>query len=173
MGLNFNALNSGSQIIRTAAIVSNGSGGTGASSRTAGAEIGNMIFFVKPSGSSIVEAARIFAGSSTAVQFGFGAGTAALPSICFTSDNDTGLYNSAANNIDVATAGTRRLNIDSSGNMALGASPSFGSGQVVIFIANATAVPSVNPTGGGILYVEGGALKYRGSSGTITTIAPA
>jgi len=27
--------------------------------------------------------------------------------------------------------------------------------------------------GGGILYVQGGALKYRGSSGTVTTIAPA
>jgi len=26
---------------------------------------------------------------------------------------------------------------------------------------------------GGILYVEGGALKYRGSSGTVTTIANA
>ncbi len=31
----------------------------------------------------------------------------------------------------------------------------------------------VNPTGGGIIYVENGALKYRGSSGTITTIANA
>jgi hypothetical protein len=28
-------------------------------------------------------------------------------------------------------------------------------------------------TGGGILYVDAGALKYRGSSGTVTTIAPA
>jgi hypothetical protein len=27
------------------------------------------------------------------------------------------------------------------------------------------------PTGGGIIYVEGGALKYKGSSGTVTTIA--
>ena len=47
---------------------------------------------------------------------------------------------------------------------------SFGSGTGVIFIANATA-PSSNPTGGGILYVEAGALKYRGSSGTVTTLA--
>jgi len=27
--------------------------------------------------------------------------------------------------------------------------------------------------GGGVLYVEGGALKYRGSSGTITTLGAA
>lgn len=50
---------------------------------------------------------------------------------------------------------------------------SFGSGEKVIFIANATTVPSTNPTGGGILYVEAGALKYRGSSGTVTTIGAA
>ena len=39
-------------------------------------------------------------------------------------------------------------------------------------IYNSTA-PSSNPSGGGYLYVESGALKYRGSSGTVTTIAPA
>ncbi len=50
---------------------------------------------------------------------------------------------------------------------------SYGSGQNVIFIHNAATVPTADPTGGGILYVENGALKYRGSSGTITTIAPA
>lgn len=49
----------------------------------------------------------------------------------------------------------------------------FGTGKGVVFIANATTVPTTNPTGGGILYVEGGALKFRGPSGTITTIAPA
>jgi hypothetical protein len=42
-----------------------------------------------------------------------------------------------------------------------------------MFISNAGTVPSTNPTGGGILYTEGGALKYRGSSGTVTTIANA
>lgn len=50
---------------------------------------------------------------------------------------------------------------------------SIGGGQGVIFIANATTVPASNPTGGGILYVESGALKYRGSGGTVTTIANA
>jgi hypothetical protein len=42
----------------------------------------------------------------------------------------------------------------------------------VVNLTNTTA-PSVNLAGGGILYVEAGALKYRGSSGTITTIGPA
>ena len=43
----------------------------------------------------------------------------------------------------------------------------------VISIANATTAPTTDPSGGGILYVESGALKFRGSSGTITTIAAA
>jgi len=50
---------------------------------------------------------------------------------------------------------------------------SFGTGSGVVFIANAVTVPSTNPAAGGLLYVEAGALKYRGSSGTVTTIAAA
>jgi hypothetical protein len=59
------------------------------------------------------------------------------------------------------------------GNIGFRTTSQFGKGQGVIAIANASVAPSVNPAGGGILYVEGGALKYRGSNGTITTIAPA
>jgi hypothetical protein len=42
----------------------------------------------------------------------------------------------------------------------------------VIYIPNGTA-PTASIAGGGKLYVEGGALKFRGSSGTITVVAPA
>jgi hypothetical protein len=49
----------------------------------------------------------------------------------------------------------------------------FGGGQGVIAIANASAPPTENLAGAGILYVEDGALKYRGSNGTVTVIAPA
>ena len=41
-----------------------------------------------------------------------------------------------------------------------------------LLMQNGTA-PSANLTGGGILYVEAGALKYRGSSGTVTTLGNA
>jgi len=52
-------------------------------------------------------------------------------------------------------------------------SSKLGDGSGALAISNASPVPSTNPTGGGILYVEAGALKYRGSSGTVTTIANA
>ncbi len=49
----------------------------------------------------------------------------------------------------------------------------FGSGDGVIGIANARTVPTTNPAGGGVLYAQAGALKWRGSAGTITVIAAA
>ena len=60
-------------------------------------------------------------------------------------------------------------------NIALLASgaPNWQSMDGGIFIGNASAVPSGNPSSGGFLYVESGALKFRGSSGTVTTIAAA
>jgi hypothetical protein len=59
------------------------------------------------------------------------------------------------------------------GNIGFGTTSQFGARQGVIAIVNASVAPSVNPAGGGILFVEDGALKYRGSNGAITTIAPA
>jgi hypothetical protein len=59
------------------------------------------------------------------------------------------------------------------GNIGFRTTSQFGGGQGVIAIANASVAPTANPAGGGILYVEDGSLKYRGSNGTVTTIAPA
>lgn len=44
-------------------------------------------------------------------------------------------------------------------------------GGRTLFIANSSA--PATPTGGGHLYVESGALKYKGSSGTVTTLGAA
>lgn len=64
-----------------------------------------------------------------------------------------------------------RLIITTGANVGINGQ-SFGGGAGVLFILNGTA-PSSNPSGGGIVYVESGALKYRGSSGTITTLGAA
>ena len=71
------------------------------------------------------------------------------------------------------TAPIERVRISNSGNVGIGTTDQFGGGVKVVGLANATTVPASNPTGGGVLYVESGALKYRGSSGTVTTIANA
>lgn len=58
--------------------------------------------------------------------------------------------------IDAKISGAAKFTVDNTG---------------ATFIANAAA--PATPTGGGVLYVEAGALKYKGSSGTVTTLGPA
>ena len=65
-----------------------------------------------------------------------------------------------------------KASVDQNG-LTVGDTPSFGGGQRVVFLQNAATVPSTAVTGGGVLYSEAGALKWRGSSGTVTVIAPA
>jgi collagen type I/II/III/V/XI/XXIV/XXVII alpha len=52
--------------------------------------------------------------------------------------------------------------------------PTFGSGVGVIGITKATTDPTTNPAGGGTFYVANAdsSLRYRGPSGTVTTLAP-
>ena len=64
------------------------------------------------------------------------------------------------------------VSTSSGGSLRLGTTDT-GGGANVIGVKNATTVPTTNPVNGGVLYVEAGALKYRGSSGTVTTLAPA
>jgi hypothetical protein len=66
---------------------------------------------------------------------------------------------------------TQALTLSAVGNLLLGGTSDPTSAAKAIVIYNGTA-----PTGniaGGTLYVEAGALKYRGSSGTVTTLAAA
>ena len=65
-----------------------------------------------------------------------------------------------------------KMTLDASGNLLVGMSTAATSSANTLHLANAT-IPTANPSGGGVLYVESGALKYRGSSGTVTTIANA
>jgi len=64
------------------------------------------------------------------------------------------------------------------GNIGFGTRDQFGGGHGVIAIANASVPPPTGPNrkppvGGGVLYVQDGALWYMGPSGTPTQIAPA
>jgi len=74
---------------------------------------------------------------------------------------------SDSRDLDISCESLGAVNVQAAGtNIA-----KFDSAKV--FVANTTSAPASNPVGGGFLYVEAGALKYRGSSGTVTTIANA
>ncbi len=55
-------------------------------------------------------------------------------------------------------------------NIAMFGNGSFGNATGVVWIGNATTVPSADPVGGFLLYASAGALVGRGSSGTNLTI---
>ena len=60
------------------------------------------------------------------------------------------------------------------GNITLGAdNTAWNSGEGIFFMGNMTTAPTGNPTSGIYVYVDSGAGKARGTSGTITTWAPA
>jgi hypothetical protein len=62
-------------------------------------------------------------------------------------------------------------NVDLRGGVSVGITVQ-NTNTGTVFLPSIT-VPGANPATGGLLWVEAGALKYRGSSGTVTTIAPA
>jgi hypothetical protein len=80
-------------------------------------------------------------------------------------------FNAVAGTSPNAITFTQAMTLDALGNLLVGLTTAGTTAAKTIQIANGTA-PTANVTGGQ-LYVEAGALKYRGSSGTITTIANA
>ena len=90
------------------------------------------------------------------------------------SNNGYIVYSNETGNplLGLGVGSAQQLVVNASGNVGVGVSTFGTSAAKVLGLANATA-PSTSPAGMGQLYVESGALKYRGSSGTITTIAAA
>lgn len=81
-------------------------------------------------------------------------------------DHSTGVF-------DIRVGGNPVFWLDSFLNVGLGGVISFGTAaQKVLALANGTA-PTSSPAGMGQVYVESGALKYRGSAGTVSTLGPA
>jgi len=109
--------------------------------------------------------------SSGATQLWLGLSSATYPSIGAAGTGELILSSDITRFFDKASS-AEVMRVTATGNVGVGAT-SFGtSAAKVIAIGNGTA-PTTSPAGMGQLYVEGGALKYRGSSGTVTTIANA
>jgi hypothetical protein len=92
------------------------------------------------------------------------ASSSTVPAHCFTADTDTGIGRAAADQLSLIAGAVEGARIEEGNNGTVGTH---------IFIPNLTTAPTGNATAGGYMYVEAGALKYRGSSGTVTTLGVA
>jgi hypothetical protein len=114
------------------------------------------------------------AGRYTGASGGFGAGTEGASIDFDGSLVRLGHVNGVAGSakpVTILTGGNEKWRFDSSGNFLMGVTAAGTTAATTLQMANGTA-PTANISGGQ-LYVEGGALKYRGSSGTVTTLAAA
>lgn len=122
-----------------------------------------------------VDRAYISSDNSNNAIFGLNTGGGAATQPCSIILRN-GILELGFNSLGFNTIGVPQFRINRDGDFSFttsGTSPGRGGGVGVITIANADTVPTTNPSGGGILYVTGGALRYRGSSGTVTNLAPA
>jgi hypothetical protein len=85
-------------------------------------------------------------------------------------DNEHAWFTAPSGTAGNAISFTQALTLTAAANLLLGGTSDPG-GASVLYIANGT-VPGT-PSGGGVIYVEAGALKYKGSSGTVTTLGAA
>lgn len=115
------------------------------------------------SNSTAIGFGALVAANATAL--GASASASGSGSVAIGRDNaGTGASTSVANTIALGTA----LH-----SVLIGTGAGLGGGAGVLSIKNAGTAPTTNPSAGGILYCEAGALKYRGSSGTVTTLGAA
>jgi hypothetical protein len=115
-------------------------------------------------GSDTVSRLRVDMSLGSSGTLTFGDGTTA----------DVSLYRTSATTLRTNGSLTIDLDLRSTRNAQFGSnSLQVGGGTGVIGITNAGTAPTSNPTGGGVLYAEGGALKWRSPNGVVTTMAPA
>jgi hypothetical protein len=84
-------------------------------------------------------------------------GSAAAPSLANTGDSNTGLYWSAADELSIATAGTQRVVVDSSGRLGLGTSTP----QAKLHILDKIKVSSSDQSSGEIIFGDGGSSAFN------------
>jgi len=80
---------------------------------------GNIVFSAAPTGGDDFFGVILAGADYVNVGVNFPSGTATTPSITFDTDLDTGIYNSAANELSFTTAGVNKLTLNSSGDVVI------------------------------------------------------
>ena len=174
----------------------NGKGGTAAQgiflTATEGATTGNLIT-LRNAASPTREDFVVKADGKVGIRIPVGNTPLGILQVGMVDDTNVGLFikaNSGSGQQSILiqdSAGANRFEVSAGGSAIHRASSYFTSSIQIgatslaigglngtgIGITNSTAAPTSSPAGGGVLYALAGALMWKGSSGTNTTIAPA
>lgn len=103
-----------------------------ATSTTQGSEVGQLSFYVKPAASAALEILRLNSNVDARVPIYLQSGTAATPSLTFSSDTDTGFYSIGSNQLGIAVGGAQ--------------SAAFSTSQA-LFLSGTVSAPSISFAG--------------------------
>jgi hypothetical protein len=99
-------------------------------------------------------------------------GSAAAPTLTFTGDPNTGIYSPGADQVAVATGGTGRVFVDSSGRVGVGVTPSSTLFHVYTSAPSTISAPTICLEGGTNAYGAGVEFASRTSAGgTLVSMA--
>jgi hypothetical protein len=132
--------------------------------KSSGGDDGVLVFQSKGT-----ETARI----NTDKQIVAAAGTASLPALTTTGDVNTGIFFPAADTASIATGGTERMRINSSGRVGVGITPSAwsGAGKIIQFGNGPASIGTENSGDGNFLHnayeSPSGTFKYADSFGAL------
>lgn len=136
-----------------------------------GKDNGTAVFTIADGGASTFTQALTVTGASVTVG---ASGTSGKFSARATNGTDSAFFGFTIGQTQISTTNADGIVFVSNVSIGANSTPTYGGGSsAVMMIQDASVAPSSNPTGGGILYSQAGALKWRGSSGTVTTIAVA
>ena len=145
---------------------------------------GTGMTFIRAAASGVVGFVGVIASSGhfigTSSAHGFGIWTTNVDRIAVSAGGDVTI-NEPQNDCDFRVEGDSISHLiftdatSTTENIALlaAAAPNWQAMDRGIFVGDTSSAPTGNPASGGFLYSEGGALKWRGSGGTVTTIGPA
>lgn len=96
-------------------------------------------------------------------------GAADTPSYAFASAPTSGTFRTTNGSLALTVGGIVGATLRNNTTMCGAEAPTYGGGDGVLFIRTATTIPSTNPSGGGIIYVNADTqLYFRDTSGVVT-----
>lgn len=122
-------------------------------------------------GTSVFASGITISGATTLTVSGtaeFASGTATAPKITFIDDNNTGIYEPAADTVAITTAATERLRIDSSGRLLVGttSAQTIGNSQAQLEVSTDSSTGYALSLSRSVADIYGPQINFRSTRGT-------